>query len=206
MVKRALIRKVILYFIYTMLCVCVQVSYPENMTFNHQVVDIMFVYVCLVGYYNGIIDGVVIGSIVGVCRDVLATPIFIGTDGKAVTIYGLGLVLMMIVGFCSANFFTKHTKRKLSFALMSVLVMTIVYKMVGHMAAYGYSVFLLGNSYGLTLKQVLLDSVTTQFILNILCALPIVFVLRFIGPYKQGVNPRLLGKSEFGGDDSWLSF
>lgn len=205
MIDSALIRRIVVYFIYTMLIVCVQVSFPYSFTFNHQVMDFMFVFVCLVGYYYGIIDGIIIGSIVGICRDVLATPVMVGSDGKAVLVYGLGLLLMIFVGFVSANFFTRHTKRKMSFAIIDVLVMTLIYKIFGHLTSYGYSVFFLGKSYDLSFSQIIFDSVTTQFILNVVAALPLILLLRFVGPYKGGVNPRLLNKSEFGGEDNWLT-
>lgn len=205
MIDSSLVRRIVVYFIYTMLIVCVQVSFPSSFTFNHQVMDFMFVYVCLVGYYYGIKDGLIIGSVVGICRDILATPVMVGTDGNANLVYGLGLLLMVIVGLLSANFFTKHTKRKMSFALIDVLVMTLLYKTFGHIVNYGFNVFILGKSYDLNIQQILFDSITTQFILNFICAFPLILLLRFMGPYKGGVNPRLLNKSEFGGDDNWLT-
>lgn len=205
MIDSALIRKIVVYFIYTMLIVCVQVSFPNSFTFNHQVMDFMFVYVCLVSYYFGTVDGLIIGCVVGICRDVLATPVIVGTDGNANLVYGLGLLLMVGVSLLSSNFFTKHTRRKFSFAMMDVLVMTILYKLFGHIVNLGFNIFILGKNYSLSFQQVLFDSVTTQFILNLLAALPIVVLLRFMGPYRSGINPRLLNKSEFGGDDNWLT-
>ncbi|MCQ2482170.1 MAG: hypothetical protein MJ153_01615 [Clostridia bacterium] len=205
MVNSSLIRKILIYFVYTMIIVCFQVSFPEVLTFNHQVADLMFVYVCLVGYFFGIKDGLIIGAVVGICRDVLATPILVGLDGKANTFYGIGLIVLLLISFFSANFFTKQTKRKFTFAMVDVIVMTVLYKSVGNIFVWLYNVLIVGNQYTVTLSQVLLDSITTQFIINFICAVPIYLLLRFVGPYKGGINPVLLNRTEFGGDDTWLT-
>ena len=69
--KKILIRKIIVYVIFTLLFSCFQVSFPNRLTLFGQVADLMLVYVILVGYFFGFADGAVVGIIVGFIRDYL---------------------------------------------------------------------------------------------------------------------------------------
>ena len=181
-----LIRKIALYAVYIILLTCFQVSFPDKLSFNGQIADLMFVFVVLSAYMFGFRDGVIVGIIVGVLRDSFAAPAVIDFGGNTITSVGIGAFVMFSTAVFGATVFTIKIKRKVPFAFLTVLTATVTYK--------------------LSASQIIIDSVGTQVLLNLACAIPIWLLLRFAGPYKKGINPALEDKGlMLGGDSSWLT-
>lgn len=202
--KQGLIRKIIVYAIYVMILTCFQVSFPDKISFNAQIADLMFVFVALVAYYYGIIDGIIIGLVVGVLRDCFAAPAISSFNGSITTSVGIGAFVMFLTAVFSATVFTQKMHRKMSFAIITVSVATLVYKVLGHAVIKIWMIVFSTSSYSLSIKEVAIDSILIQILLNVISALPLIFLLRFAGPYKNGVNPAL-SKNEIGGDQLWLT-
>ena len=72
--RPALIRKILVYVVYTLLVCCFQVSFPEIMSYRGQVADLMLVFTVVVSYFFGFLDGAVVGIFVGILRDYFAAP------------------------------------------------------------------------------------------------------------------------------------
>lgn len=197
------IRKVTVYIIYTLLICCFQVSFPQIMTFRGQVADLMLIFTVVVSYFYGFLDGAVVGVCVGVLRDYFAAPAVAVAGGMPVPALGLGVLLMFLASAFGSSFFTKRMRRNALFAYVAVTAATAVYKVIGHVIIRIWSGVVLHSTYNMTLSQILLDSILPQLLLNVVAAIPVVILLRFVGPYSKGINPKVNVGSRLE-DDLWL--
>lgn len=202
--KKGLVRKILVYSVYILFIACFQVSFPDKLTFGTQIADLMFVFVALVSYYFGLLDGIVVGLIVGLLRDAFAAPAVTSLNGSTVSSVGIGAFVMFAVAVFCANAFTFHMHRKFSFAMISVISSTVIYKLLGHIVIKLWTLMFSQSSYNLSLQEVFIDSLLVQLVLNIIVALPLILLLRFAGPYSKGVNPSLID-DERGGRRTWLT-
>jgi len=205
MSKVEIVRKYALYSVYILLLTCIQVSFPDKLSLNGQIADLMFVFVVLVSYYYGLIDGIVIGLIVGILRDCFAAPAIIGFNGNVVSSVGIGAFALFGVSVFSASVFTVRIKRKFAFALLTLVCATLLYKFFGHGIIFIWTKIFSGSLYRLSFKELIIDSVLTQLLLNVIAFLPIYVLLRFAGPYKRLKNPKLQAQEGRGTDNSWLT-
>ncbi|MCR5803576.1 MAG: hypothetical protein K6G47_04885 [Clostridia bacterium] len=203
--KVELIRKIVVYSVYILFLTCFQVSFPDKLSLNGQIADLMFVFVVLVAYMFGIKDGIIIGLIVGILRDCFAAPAVIGLTGSVVSSVGIGAFLLFSVAVFSASVFTIKIKRKPAFALLTLISVTALYKIFGHGIIFIWTRVFSKTLYHLSAKELFIDSIFTQIFLNILAAIPIYLLLRFVGPYKKGQNPMLSAQEGRGADSSWLT-
>lgn len=201
--KLSLIRKILVYAVYIIFLTCFQVSFPDKISFGAQIADLMFVFVSLVSFYYGLIDGIVVGIIVGILRDCFAAPAISSFNGGVTNSVGIGAFLLFLVAVFSATVFTQKMHRRFSFALITVITSTLIYKCLGHLVIKIWTSVFTASSYNLGIKEIFVDSILFQILLNVLIALPLIILLRFVGPYKNGVNPALM-KNETGGKQSWL--
>lgn len=202
--KVGIIRKILVYAFYVIFLTCFQVSFPDKLSFGAQIADLMFVFVALVSYYFGIWDGIVVGLITGLLRDTFAAPAIHTFNGEISTSVGIGMLVMFFVAVFSANVFTRKMHQKFSFALITVLTSTFIYKVLGHVIIWIWTQVFSTTIYALSAKEIFVDSILVQIALNVLVALPLILLLRFLGPYSKGVNPALSNNST-GGNQSWLT-
>lgn len=202
--NKGLIRKILVYFVYTFLFCCFQVSFPDRISFGAQIADLMFVYVALVAYYFGLKDGIIVGLCVGILRETFAAPAIFNFSGETVTSFGIGILTMFLVAVFCSQVFTQHLHRKMTFAILSVATSTVIYKLFGHIFITLWTGLLSNSVYRLSLKEIFVDSVLVQLVLNVITALPLTLLLRFAGPYRMGINPAL-SDNEKGGNRSWLT-
>ena len=203
--KIELVRKYLLYVIYVLLITCIQVSFPDKMSLNGQIADLMFVFVVLTAYFFGLKDGIVVGIVVGILRDCFAAPAIIGFGGKVVSSVGIGAFTMFGVAVLSATVFTIKIKRKIVFALVTLVSVTLAYKLVGHGIIFLWTKLFSQTVYRLSFKQLVVDSILTQILLNLIAFVPLYLLLRFAGPYRKGVNPKLKSMDRREVDSSWLT-
>ena len=203
--KVELIRKIVVYSVYILFLTCFQVSFPDKLSLNGQIADLMFVFVVLVAYMFGLKDGIIIGIIVGVLRDCFAAPAVIGFSGSVVSSVGIGAFTLFAASVFSATVFTIKIKRKPAFALLTLISVTALYKIVGHGTIYIWTRIFSKTIYQLSAKELFVDSIFTQIFLNILAAIPLYLLLRFVGHYKKGQNPMIRAQEGKGADSSWLT-
>ena len=201
--RKVLIRKVIVYAVYILLLTSFQVTFPGAISFRGQIADLMFVFVVMTGYFFGFADGAVVGLITGLFRDYFAGPAFIGLDGKTARTVGIGMLVLFLAAAVSSSFFTRRMHRNLTFAFLATAACTLIYKISGHIIASLWTSATSSNSYGLSVGTIITDSILPQLMLNLIITVPMIFLLRFAGPYKKGVNP-YLDKEEIGGN-TWLT-
>lgn len=199
------VRKVIVYTVYILLFACLQVSFPDTMSFRGQIADLMFVFVVLTGYFFGFADGAVIGIITGIVRDCFASPAVVGLDGNVQVTVGIGALVLFLAGSFGSSFFTKKMHRSIPFAFLAVVASTLIYKIIGHIVAFVWIKVLANGMYSVGVMDVILDSLLPQLLVNLIAAVPILLLLRFLGPYnpKYG-NNKDDDVIESYGESSWL--
>lgn len=198
------IRKFIVYALYLLLFSTVQVTFSGILTFYGIRADLLFVLVVLVSYMFGFYDGIVFGALAGIIRDYFSAPSITTLDGTVTTALGIGLFLMVAAAAYGSSFFTGRIERNFLLAFLSVVTATLLYKIVGHFLIFLWSNLVPGLTYNMGLSQIITRSVLPQTVLNLIAAVPIYLLLRFLGPYKKGVNPVLIDEKRKG-DNSWLT-
>lgn len=196
MTTKAYVRKVIVYSLLVLLSCCLQVSFPDKLSLLSQTADLMFVLVVLCSYFYGLRDGAVLAIIVGLIRDYFSAPSVLGIDGNAVSTVGIGILVMFMGALFGSLFFTKRMNRNILFGLIGVVGATILYKFVGHIVIRIWITFFTDKIYNLTWDQAVLKSTFPQVLVNLATAIIYIPILRYLGPYKKGKNPRLMDEEE----------
>ncbi len=198
------IRKYLVYALYLLLFSALQVTFTGVLSIYGIRPDLVFVLVVLCSYMFGFYDGVIFGALAGIIRDYFSAPSVTGIDGSVTTALGIGLFLMVAAAAFGSSFFTVRIERNFILAFVSVVIATLLYKGIGHFIIFLWFKVVTGMTYNLSLNQILLKSILPQVLLNLIAAIPLFLMLKFIGPYKNGVNPVLIDEKRRG-DNTWLT-
>ena len=198
------IRKYLVYALYLLLFSALQVTFTGVLSIYGIRPDLVFVLVVLCSYMFGFYDGVIFGALAGIIRDYFSAPSVTGIDGSVTTALGIGLFLMVAAAAFGSSFFTVRIERNFILAFVSVVIATLLYKGIGHFIIFLWFKVVTGMTYNLSLNQILLKSILPQVLLNLIAAIPLFLMLKFIGPYKNGVNPVLIDETRKG-DNTWLT-
>ena len=192
MSKQERVRQILLYTLYITGACCMQVTFSQVFRLLGHTADLMLVLVVLCGYLFGTKDGIAVGLIVGVFRDYFSGPVLTGMDQKPVAVLGVGMLAFLYVGILSSILFRKRFRRKYTLGIIQVVIISIIYYSLGHFVSFAY-LSISGNleSY-YSLRYIVFSSIVPQIIVNVLASLPILFLLRFAGPYKKGVRAGLV--------------
>ena len=198
------IRKIVVYAIYIFLLSSLQVSFPDSFGFLGQTADLMFVFVVLSGYFNGFWDGALVGFLCGLVRDVFSPPAVIGLDGEVRVTAFIGAFTLFSAGIIGASFFTRRMHRNIPFSIVAVIFTTFCYKTAGYLLIYGWS--MLAGSYTSVYSPLtaLLYSFLPQLLLNTIAAIPLIVLIRFLGPvsFKKTKQDDEIIENQGGG--TWL--
>ena len=201
---KARVRKIIVYAVYIILLSSIQVSFPDAFSFAGQTADLVFVFVVLSGYFNGFWDGAVVGFICGIVRDVFSPPAVVGLDGDVRVTAFIGAFTLFAAGITGASFFTRRMHRNIPFSIVSVIFATFCYKTAGYLIIYGWST-LAGYSTGLYDPfTAFVYSFLPQLLLNTITSVPMILLLRFLGPVSFKGNADKDEIIEQDGDGTWL--
>ena len=201
---RARIKKVIVYAVYIILLASLQVSFPDRFGFAGQTADLMFVFVVLAGYFNGFWDGAIVGLISGLLRDVFSPPAVVGLDGDVRVTAFMGAFTLFSVGIIGASFFTRRMHRNIPFSIVAVIFATVCYKTAGYLLIYGWSNLAGAESSLYTPLTFLIYSFLPQLLLNVIAAIPLILLLRFLGPVSFRNNSRNDEVIRKQGEGTWL--
>jgi hypothetical protein len=152
----------------------------------------MLVFVVLSGYLFGTKDGIVVGLIVGMFRDYFSGPVIRGLDGSPVAVLGIGLLAFFYIGLLSSLMFRKRFRRKYNLAVLQVILISVIYYLLGHIISFVYLTLSHNIDSYYSLKYILLTSVALQVVVNVIAAVPLLLLLRFVGPYKKGIRSGLV--------------
>ena len=201
---KARVRKIIVYAVYILLLSSIQVSFPDSFSFLGQTADIVFVFVVLSGYFNGFWDGAVVGFLCGLIRDVFSPPAVIGLDGEVRVTAFIGVFTLFAAGIIGASFFTRRMHRNIPFSIVAVMFTTFCYKTAGYFLIYGWSV--LAGSYTSIYSPLtaFVYSFLPQLLLNTIAAIPLILLIRFLGPvsFRKTQNDDEIIDNK--GDGTWL--
>lgn len=201
---RARIRKIVVYAIYIILLSSFQVSFPDRISFLGQTADLMFVFVVLSGYFNGFWDGAIVGFICGMVRDVFSPPAVVGLDGEVRVTAFIGVFTLFAVGIIGSSFFTRRMHRNIPFSIVAVIFTTFCYKVAGYILIYGWSSLAGAESSLYSPSTALIYSLLPQLLLNVIASIPLILLIRFLGPvsFKGKVKKDEIIKDK--GEGTWL--
>ena len=201
---RSRIRKIVVYAVYIILISSLQVSFPDKISFLGQTADLVFVFVVLSGYFNGFWDGAVVGFISGMVRDVFSPPAVVGLDGEVRVTAFVGVFTLFAAGIIGASFFTRRMHRNIPFSIVSVIFVTVCYKVVGYILIYGWSSLAGVESSLYEPLTAFVYSFLPQILLNTLAAIPLIVLLRFLGPVSFRDTRKDDDIVEKQGESRWL--
>ena len=192
MSKKERARQIILYAVYITSACCLQVTFPHVFRLFGRTSDLMLVFVVLSGYLFGTKDGIIVGLIVGMFRDYFSGPVISGLNGSPVAILGIGLLAFFYIGLLSSVMFRKRFRRKYNLAVLQVILISLIYYSLGHIVSFVY--LKVSNKIVAyhSLKYHVFSSVLPQILVNVIAAVPLLLLLRFIGPYKKGIRAGLV--------------
>lgn len=200
MTRKERIRKIVAFSVYILTISSIQVTFPDFFTFRGQVADLMLVFVVMTGYFFGAFDGAVVGLMVGFIRDYFAGPSLGGGDNIPGATLGIGMLVFMYIGIFSAIFFTKTFHHRLLLGFVQILFFTIIYKSGGHIMSFLVQIVTGRGVEYLSVSHIMLSSVLPQIAVNLVAAIPVIFLIRYLGPYKKGVNKLLIEEMDRSGE------
>ena len=190
--KKERARQIIVYAVYITSVCCLQVTFPHVFGLLGRTCDLMLVFVVLSGYLFGTVDGVVVGLLVGMLRDYFSGPVISGMNNAPVAVLGIGLLAFLYVGILSSILFRTRFRRKYNLGLVQVAMVSAMYYTLGHILSWMYLRIGRNSSSYHSIRYILLSSIFPQVLVNIIAAVPILFLLRFAGPYKKGIKSGLV--------------
>lgn len=202
MTRKERVRKILVYAVYILLIPAVQVSFLLPAPLNGYTPDLMLLFVVVTGYLFGTYDGAIVGLLIGLMRDYYAGPAWTMSSDRPSALIGVGMLGFFYLGVFASLIFAKTFHRRLSMAFVQVLLFSLIYKIIGHIFAYIFTTVSSGSSTYLTFSQVVFQSIFSQTLLNMIAAVPIILCLRYLGPYKSGIN-RMLPDVGEGKEKKW---
>ena len=197
------VRKIIVYLLCILLLPSIQVTMSHHLTFWGNTADLMLVFAVLTGFLYGFYEGIIVGGIIGIARDVLSAPIIPGHEGSLSVAFGIGILVLFLGGAFGAVFFEGRTKRNLPLGILAVLCYTVIYKVVGHLTVALWENLMAGLPYNVSIGTIIKTSILPQLLLNGIASVLIFFVLKLARPVeKRGRNKKELTYGESG---NWLT-
>ncbi len=172
--RAAFWRRILVYALYIAVCSLLQVTLPDSAALLGASPDLTLVLAVLCGYMFGTGDGLVIGLAAGFMRDLLA--------GRTL---GLGMLLLMYAGIASSVLLHRFFRRNILFGLVLVAFFTAAYAAVLVLLTYLVPplpdvIYPIGELLGRA-RQAL----PGQVLANLAAALPLIFLLALLGPYRR---------------------
>ena len=180
-----------MYIIYVLFFSTLQVTFPQVLSFRGQTADFMMVFVILTGYLFGTIDGAVIGFAMGFLRDMLAS-----------TTLGIGMLILLYIGIISSLLFSKKFHSRATLGFVQVILITFVYKSLGHLLYYFVPLLTAGDHMYLSVSTIMIDSILPQIAINLAISFPLILLLSYLGPYRRG-EKRIADEDRLASEEVW---
>lgn len=168
-------RQIVIYSIYIMLLTIIQFTLPGWLIATSFMPDLALVFVIICGSFYGGDEGMIIGLIAGFLRDMLAGRVL-----------GLGMLLLMFAGLAASGMFVKWFRRNSFVVLLQVIVISTLYEVFIIVLTFLFPM-LPDQIY--TIRQLIdlhINSAFWQVVINTAAAVPLMFMLHYLGPYPRG--------------------
>lgn len=190
--KQQRTRQILVYAVYIISVCCLQVTFSQVFMLFGRTADLMLVLVVLSGYLFGIWDGVIVGLIVGMLRDYFSSPVMTGLEKEPVAVLGIGMLAFMYIGLLASLIFRRRFRRKYFLGVLQVILLSLIYYSMGYLISWlSLSVSGSLSSY-FSLRYIIVSGLLPQILVNVIASIPILVVLRFIGPYSKGIRSGLV--------------
>jgi rod shape-determining protein MreD len=174
---RPKIRLIGVYALYILCLGLLQTTILSKLNLLGSAPDLLLVFSVLAGFLFGARDGAVCGLAAGFLRDMLA--------GRAL---GLGMLLLMYAAILAASLFRNLFRRNILLGLIQVVLLTLFYEIAIMLLLYlvpmlpdvtmSFRVLLLRH----------LAALPGHLLANVVCGVPLIFLLHFLGPYRRGTK------------------
>ncbi len=184
-------RRILVYLLYAISLAILQTILPPGLAFWGARPDLTLILAVLTGYLYGLKDGILVGLLAGFMRDMLA--------GRSL---GLGMLLCMYAAILSWGMFRGHFRRNVFVGLAQTGLITILYQLI--IAVLSWLLPMLPDQIPgfWHVLQLFALNLPAQLLINILAAIPLLFLLRYAGPYDRN-NNRDDMEATLTGDGSW---
>ncbi len=184
-------RQIVIYSFYLLLITVIQFTLSGWLIPVSLMPDLALVFVIICGSFYGGDEGMIIGIIAGFLRDMLAGRVL-----------GLGMLLLMLAGLAASGLFIKWFRRNAIVVLLQVSVISLFYEMIIVGMTFLFpmlpdQIYTLKLLFDLNLQDSLV-----QLGLNVAAAVPLMFLLHFIGPYPRGQKRTGMEEDE-NGENLW---
>ena len=200
------LRKILVYLIYILILPSLQVLLSGRISFFGHPADLMLVFVVLTGFLYGFYDGIAVGAIVGLARDVLSPVVINGSEQEVSVSFGIGILVMMLGGVFGSLFFEGRTNRNFPLALAAVVSYSALYKILGNAISILWQNLFVGGASNTDILSILLRSVLPALFINAVAVIPLFLLLRFLGPVRWTKKRGKGGKElTYGDSGKWLT-
>ncbi|MHB8963213.1 MAG: rod shape-determining protein MreD, partial [Saccharofermentanales bacterium] len=161
-----------IYSFYIMLSVLMQFNYPESFRYKGMAPDFLLVLPVLIAYLFGAYDGIAVGIVAGMMKDVYAGRVL-----------GLGALLCLYCALIASVFLKNHLSSGVFPALFQTAFGSVIYFTVIFFITY----MLYGQSYPFVeyLEFQALNKMLPGVLLNTLSGLLFFYLFRLIPPFKR---------------------
>ena len=201
-------RKIIVYTIYILLIPSIQVTLSSRLTLWGQTADIMLVFAVLTGFIYGFREGLIVGILMGLMRDVLAAPVVAGPGGTLSVAFGIGMLVLFLAGAFGAVFFEGRTNRNLLLGILAVVCYTVIYKVSGNVISSLWSSIISGTGGARGILAIIRTSILPSVLMNAAASVVIFMLLNFLGPAPyRGKRRKDRNNKEltYGESGNWLT-
>jgi len=201
-------RKIIVYAIYILLIPSIQVTLSSRLSLFGQTADLMLVFAVMTGFLYGFREGLIIGFLTGLMRDVLAAPVIMGPNGTLSVAFGIGILVLFLGGAFGAVFFEGRTNRNLPLGVLAVVCYTVIYKTAGNLIVALWGSLIAGSKGNPGVWTVIKTSILPSILVNAAAAVIIFILLNFLGPapYRGKKNKDKNNKElTYGESGNWLT-
>jgi len=189
MMNKSLMRKVFIYFIFTVITVVLQFGFHDLIIINGVRPDLFIVFCIITGYLYGTGDAIVIGIISGFLKD--------SFSGRFI---GLGILTCLFCGLFAAVFLKRYMTKNIFIALIQIFAGTIIYSLII------YSTFYLFTDMRYSIMEYIQWVLSKRFLpmlmLNLAFAVLYYILLQIFSPYskKKSIYDEVIKSGYFSGE------
>jgi rod shape-determining protein MreD len=174
--NKIILRKIVVYSIYIVLALLLQLNYPDELKISGMTPDFLLVLAVLVAYLFGTYDGIAVGIIAGLLKDIYAGRVL-----------GLGALLCLYCALIASVFLKNHLSSGILPAIFQVTAASVFY-----FAAITFLTYALyGQSYAffMYLKIQMMDKILPGILLNVLSGFVIFVLFKAVSPFRKSKHP-----------------
>lgn len=168
-------RQILVYSIYIISLTVFQFALSGWLVPISYMPDLVLILVVVCGSFFGSDDGMIIGILAGFLRDMMVGRVL-----------GLGMLLFMFAGLTASIFLKNSIRRNPLLTIIQVAAVSLIYEIVIVILTFLFPM-LPDQVYSFdTLINLRYSDALRKILVNVVAAVPIMFLLHYAGPYRRG--------------------